>query len=204
MTNEQIEHELEAWKVTVQVQQHFNDIELKIRNFALTLVVAVLGAAGFALREQAEVGLWGRTTSLATVLLLAGLIGWGAFYFVDRIWYHRLLLGAVTHGRSIEQRLVTDVPGIRLTEAISEASPHKIGKWEMHSDHKIIFFYSVIGSLLIVLSVLAHFAGANRAPGSSAGRCETSPEAVLCEFDAGSFRCEERGEGLLCTIEGGS
>jgi hypothetical protein len=34
------EVQVEIWKKTVDVQQHFNDLELRIRNFAL----AVLGA----------------------------------------------------------------------------------------------------------------------------------------------------------------
>ena len=31
---------VEAWKKTVDVQQQFNDIELRIRNYAITLLVA--------------------------------------------------------------------------------------------------------------------------------------------------------------------
>jgi hypothetical protein len=202
MRDEEIQWELEAWKVTVQVQQHFNDIELKVRNLALTLLVAVLGAAGLALREQAEVRILGGTTSLATVLLLAGAVGWGAFYFVDRIWYHRLLLGAVTHGRDIEKRLSSQVPGIGLTESISQSSPYKLWKrWELHSDHKIALFYSAIGALLVVFTVVAHFATAQPESTSSSARCESSATGVMCETDRGSFDCEVADDTLRCTVE---
>ena len=35
---------LEVWKTTVDVQKHFNELELKIRNFAITVVGAFLAA----------------------------------------------------------------------------------------------------------------------------------------------------------------
>jgi FMN phosphatase YigB (HAD superfamily) len=67
---------LEAWKKTIDVQQHFNDIELRIRNFAITLLVAVLGATAFAMKEHVWVDLpvWmvsvGLLVSVVAVFLL--------------------------------------------------------------------------------------------------------------------------------------
>jgi FMN phosphatase YigB (HAD superfamily) len=43
---------LDLWKKTVDVQQHFNDLELRIRNYAVTLLVAVLGASAFAVTAR--------------------------------------------------------------------------------------------------------------------------------------------------------
>jgi hypothetical protein len=37
---------VELWKTTVGTQQHFNTLQLQLRNFALTLYLAVLAAAG--------------------------------------------------------------------------------------------------------------------------------------------------------------
>jgi hypothetical protein len=37
---------LEVWKKTIDVQQHFNTIEMQIRNFAITVLTATIGAAG--------------------------------------------------------------------------------------------------------------------------------------------------------------
>ena len=36
--------QVEAWKTTVQVQEHFNEIEMKIRALAITVLTAGIGA----------------------------------------------------------------------------------------------------------------------------------------------------------------
>lgn len=46
---------LEAWKKTVDVQQHFNDLEMRIRNIALSAMTAVLGAAAFAYHQGLQI-----------------------------------------------------------------------------------------------------------------------------------------------------
>ena len=45
---------VDAWKTTVSVQQHFNDLELRVRNFAITFMTAVLGLVGLALKEEPD------------------------------------------------------------------------------------------------------------------------------------------------------
>lgn len=89
---------VDAWKTTVSVQQHFNDLELRIRNFAITFTTAVLGLAGLALKELSS-------SPLPVALLFIGALGWGAFYFMDRFWYHRFLDAAGEHAGKIERWL---------------------------------------------------------------------------------------------------
>jgi hypothetical protein len=86
-----------AWAKSLDVQQHFNDLELRIRNFAISLLVAVMGRTALALKEQYTVQIGDQQVSLAIVILLAGILGWFAFYFMDRHWYHRLLIGSVKY-----------------------------------------------------------------------------------------------------------
>jgi hypothetical protein len=45
MTEEQ-KAALEIWKVTIDVQKHFNDLSIQVRNFAMTELGALLAAAG--------------------------------------------------------------------------------------------------------------------------------------------------------------
>lgn len=52
------------------------------------------------------------------LLVLVAIIMTVAFWLMDRHWYHRLLLGAVDHGRSIEDSLNTTLPQIGLTVSI--------------------------------------------------------------------------------------
>lgn len=153
MQDEQVQRSLEAWKVTIQVQQHFNDIEMKIRNYALTLLLAVVAGVGVSMRDD-EPG-------LAISILLGGLLVWTMFWGMDELWYHRLLTGAVKHAIDIETTLQEAVPGIGLSTAIKDASPLVIGKkrHEIRSQSKIRYFYGVIAALmvagLVVIAVIA-------------------------------------------------
>jgi hypothetical protein len=137
---------LEAWKQTVAVQQHFNDIELRIRNYAITLLGALFGVAAYAFKEHAP-------RMVVEGLLFASLILCYAFYFMDRHWYHRLLLGAVKHGQSIEDRAPSE---LGLTKAIGDASPVKVWwrKKQLHSDDKIKAFYGFIAFAIAVMALL--------------------------------------------------
>ena len=51
-SEERMTHVMDAWKMSGDVQQHFNDLELRIRNYGVTLLVAVLCATAFALKEK--------------------------------------------------------------------------------------------------------------------------------------------------------
>ena len=55
-------NQIEIWKKTIDVQQHFNDIEMKIRSLAMTFVVALVGAVGFSIKEKLTLEPGGDTT----------------------------------------------------------------------------------------------------------------------------------------------
>jgi hypothetical protein len=149
--------QVEAWKTTVQVQQHFNEIEWKIRGLAITLLTAVLGAAALAINYKTNLHVFGCEVHLAAVLLVAGVVGWLLFYFVDQVWYHRLLIGAVRHGEDLEGLLDSAVEGFGLTRRISQESPYTFNVLGhdaiLHSRHKLQVFYGVVAVLLCALAV---------------------------------------------------
>lgn len=118
---------LDMWKQTVTVQQHFNDLQLRIRNFAITVFGAVLGATAFAVKENLHLSVGGRSASLASTILLGGALTWLAFYFMDRWWYHMLLVGAVLQGKALEQELQAHFPNASLTSTIGDNSPLRFG-----------------------------------------------------------------------------
>jgi hypothetical protein len=118
---------VELWKQTVSVQQHFNDLELRIRNFAITVFVAVIGATAFAFKENLRLTFGTYSGSLGGGLLLAGILSWFAFYFMDRWWYHPLLLAAVYHGGSLENELAEHFRNAKLGVRISQESPIRYG-----------------------------------------------------------------------------
>jgi hypothetical protein len=149
VTEERLKSYIEVWKKTIEVQEHFNDLELRIRNFAITVLGAVLSGTALSFKE----GL----TVLAALLVFVALVTWLAFYFMDRFWYHRLLYGAVKQGVKIEKRLVNVLPEIDLTNTIGLESPLHItinGKErEINTTRKMDLFYGVVAFLLAVLMV---------------------------------------------------
>jgi hypothetical protein len=155
---EQVGHYVDIWKKSVDVQQHFNDIEWRIRGLALTVATFAIGAAGVAARDGTKVG----RVSLGTLVVLVGLILWYAFYFVDRVWYHPLLQAAVAHGMQIENEIKKYLPEAGMTATIKARSPQSVGKvvrfvsrrTSMHSEEKLNWFYGV-GAAAFLTSALA-------------------------------------------------
>jgi phosphoglycolate phosphatase-like HAD superfamily hydrolase len=224
---------VESWKQTVEVQQHFNDLELRIRNFAITILFASVGGAGFAAKEHLgmatlnvpswvfgmlvavvflglsalttmkDVRWWSRalaaaagilsafvhhvwtfSLTLPSLLLLGGLVGWGLCYFMDRFWYHRLLLGAVKQGQYIERRFRDVLPEIGLTGAIGASSPIYLGKrsgkavFEIHTDQKIDLFYLVVIAMLLLGAYTLSVAPLASMPDPTATTTSTIPTAT--------------------------
>jgi hypothetical protein len=101
---------IDIWKKVVDVQQHFNDLEMRIRNFAITILGALFGAASLALSRDVKIQFEGMNLPLGLFLLLAALLTWIGFWFMDRHWYHRLLYGAVQQGMKVEESIKSASP----------------------------------------------------------------------------------------------
>lgn len=163
--HEALTHYVTMWKTSVEVQQHFNDIEWRIRALALSVATFALGAAGLAAKDGTTIGPF----SLGAAVLVLGLVLWYAFAFVDHRWYH-LLKAAVAEGTEFEKAIGKYLPEAHMTAGITERSPQEInwlmallaapngstvkdGVRVMHSDHKLHWFYRV-GSLVFVLGAV--------------------------------------------------
>lgn len=146
---------IEIWKTIIDVQKHFNELEMRIRSVAVTVLAAFLAAAGYTMKENLHVTVCGASVSLTALVLLGGTLCWLAFYGMDRFWYHRLLRGAVNQGIAIENSLAERFPEIGLTKAIGEASPIKMGRITIRSATKIDLFYLLIAGLLIAAAVVS-------------------------------------------------
>jgi len=133
---------VEAWVKTIGTQEHFNQIEMDIRKTAVALVGGAIGATTLTDNPLAK-----------TVLLVAGLTAWVAFFFMDFGWYHRLLLGAVEQGEYLEAELDKRNVPIKLSQHVRSRSPIKLFGWEIHSDQKIMLFYGF--GLAILAAVIA-------------------------------------------------
>lgn len=152
------EVELGIWKKIVEVQQHFNDLELRIRNYALIVTGAFIGLGGYAIKDGGFVSIFGFTVSVAGLVVFAAIFPLFAFYFMDRLWYHRLLEGSVSAGIAAEAELENAGFKVALGTEIKKASPFKLWilGWNIRSKHKMDLFYAIILiSLLLVSGVLS-------------------------------------------------
>lgn len=185
----------DAWKRTIDTQEHFNDICMKIRNFYISVVSALLAFIGLVLGDldSPYFRAAGLEIHSALPVLLAVILATYLFYFIDRHWYHRLLLGSVKNALAIEEALKDKVPGIMLTHAIGENSPISVKDkgwgnsilytfgWlfgsdprvedekSIHSDAKIGIFYKSIAWLFIVVTLATASIGGMRFPDSPVG-----------------------------------
>lgn len=172
---EKADFALEIWKKTIEVQEHFNTIEMQIRNFAITVMTATVGAAGLIYNQSQEnfreaikagqpapslntITILGLNLTSADMVVVAGMLGWLAFYVMDRWWYHKFLYGAVKHAESIENQIkgsqFEDL--MSLTGTISTASHFKFLGFNIESSTRINLFYGV-GFMLQLLLILFVF-----------------------------------------------
>ena len=141
---------LEAWKQAVAVQMHFNEMAMKLRAFALTLVAALVTAESLS-----------TNTGVATV---AALVVWLAFYLMDRFWYHCLLIGSVLYGRALEshadEKLEMKFPPnpnpppiyseslLGLADYIGQANQEH---WKWRVNRKIDTYYGLVALALFII-----------------------------------------------------
>jgi FMN phosphatase YigB (HAD superfamily) len=141
---------IELWKKCVDVHQHFNDLEMRIRNFAITVVGAFLAAMSFTYQQRLETVIFGHTFPASLGLLGAAIFAWGGFFLMDRYWYHMLLKGAVDHSAKIEKRYGDIIPEIGLGTTISEASKNvTVMGVKMNSNNRLSAFYALGGLILL-------------------------------------------------------
>jgi hypothetical protein len=178
MDNDQRKQIIDIWKTIVDVQQHFNDISMRIRSMFITILLALFASIGFLLDKKLSLKIGILNIQFATLLPLFGIFGTYLFYSMDRYWYHRLLVGSVKHAIKIEQKYESDMPELSLSRSIGEESPYKPGlvtRWlanllvshdryhetgQLHSDAKIELFYkSVVVVLILTTIMLASLGG---------------------------------------------
>lgn len=158
---------VDVWKQVINTQQHFNDLSMRIRNFAILILSAFIGAIGVSFKSGFWVPIFGHPTSVSTILSFGASIIWLLFFFVDLYWYHPLLVGSVKKGMVIENRLKKDLDGIiDLTHTVGKESPKNLkisvfGKClfsrDFHSKGKAKVFYYGVFAILLVISVIMFF-----------------------------------------------
>lgn len=137
---------VESWKKTIDVQQHFNEICMKIRNVYATLLAGLFALVGILETRTEDVTMSAFGYEIHGIILILFGIFWMSmlFYFIDRHWYHRLLVGSVLSGIEVEKFLSEKLVGFKLTSSIGDnsaldISKNSFGNWMLFLLAKAIF-----------------------------------------------------------------
>ena len=153
-----IKEYIDVWKKIVDVQQHFNDIEMRIRALAITALAAMLGASAYAHKEGIGLTVFGYWHRASFWIVVVALVIWFIFYCLDRHWYHRLLYGSVDAGVPLEKAIRSVVPELDLGGSISRHSPIEMNlglcRVRLRSTGKMDFIYGLVAVLLITTAVI--------------------------------------------------
>ena len=101
---------IDVWRTIVEVQQHFNDIGMRIRSMFITILLALFASLGFLLDKKLNLKIGILNIQFATLMPLFGIGGTYLFYFIDHYSYHRLLKGSVEHALTIERKYKNEMP----------------------------------------------------------------------------------------------
>ncbi|WP_337968664.1 HAD hydrolase-like protein [uncultured Flavobacterium sp.] len=149
---------ISIWSETVKVQQHFNDIALRIRNLSLTAFTFIIATLGYIVKENIVFYITGKEVNGITVFSFLGALIMFCFCFMDRYWYHKFLLGAVIQATFIEDKWYKIIPEIGLSNAITKQSSFNISllgfTTKLNSKKRFWFFY---GPLILIFCVFFGF-----------------------------------------------
>lgn len=120
--NERTTHLVEYWKQTTLVQQHFNDISMKVRNFAIVIFSGFLTGVALSIHKGIFVDFFGLKLSAGIIFSVAGAFVTQLIHFMDTYWYHVFLKGAVGTSMKVEKE-INEILGIsQLADGITSQS----------------------------------------------------------------------------------
>lgn len=129
---------IDIWKKTIDVQMHFNQLSLQVRNFLITLFGGILTAFFLFVREGKVKDSIGFIFTALLVLI--------AMFIMDYFWYHKFLIASVRHAGKIEKQLKSILPNIDLGATIKYESTININNYWLQKFNKIFLGEASIGS----------------------------------------------------------
>lgn len=151
---------LEEWKIVIQTQMHFNELLMKMRTTAVSIVLAMSGAAAYSLQyDQLYLTICNYSFHASVLVMGFGLGMLAGVFGLDYFYYYRMLLGAVERGYDIDkaykERKVDGCEIFGMTTKISDAIGEK-GK----SKQLIWWFYGIVFVLgiLFIIGILLGYA----------------------------------------------
>lgn len=119
--------EFAIWNEYEKVAMHFNDLIMRLRTQALGTLAGVVAISGLAVSFAQK----SESTSQLVILLSALVfftLAWVALYFLDMLYYHKLLEGAVKAILELEKDKQNgqNKKRINLSTKIHEEVPHRM------------------------------------------------------------------------------
>lgn len=151
------EKSLEIWEKVIDVQMHFNDLCLRVRTVAVSILGVLIGASAIAFRFGGHISICNINLHTSAVFIFLSIGIWFAFFIMDRYWYHELLKGAVHHGLEIEKSLKEVYPEIMLAHNIREQSHQSLrinAAAKLNIFYGVIFIVQIVGFILIATGLV--------------------------------------------------
>jgi hypothetical protein len=141
---------LEEWKVVIETQMHFNQMLMQMRTAAISIALAVFGAAAYSLQyNKLFLTLGTYHFHAAVIIMLFGLGMLVSVSCLDYFYYFKMLLGAVKRGYQIDEAFKNKIDGYKvfgMTTMIRDSVGDPVGKTR-RSAMLIWAFYGIMLAL---------------------------------------------------------
>ncbi len=145
-------HELDVqslWEKYEDIAMHFNNLLMRLRSQALAGIAAISTLVGVFTKEgvtDAHMG-W----LVATAIFVALAFFWVAIWFVDILYYNRLLYGAVEALVDLESRLKKGEPiTINMSTCIDSEFSRPLWKRKPSRFRGVLWFYVIVLAVIIL------------------------------------------------------
>jgi uncharacterized membrane protein YwzB len=141
---------LEEWKTVIQTQMHFNEMLMKMRTTAVSIVIAVFSAAAYSLQyDKLYLTIRGCSFHASVLIITFGLGMLVGVFVLDYFYYYKMLLGAVERGyqidRAYKDKLIDGAKMFGLSTEIRKAigKPH-LSKFYVWTFYGLVFALGII------------------------------------------------------------
>jgi cell division protein FtsL len=145
------------WSKCIDIQMHFNSINLTIKSLAITGFTFFIAGLGYLYKEKVyleeiNVLMWFSLTGALIIVL---------FYFIDRYWYHLYLKATSVHIAFLEKNNKLDPTlsdALKISEKIGAESKKPIkGIFVVNSEKKTDIFYLILIVPFFIIATYAFF-----------------------------------------------
>lgn len=103
--NEELKIIFEDYKLAVQTQMHFNEMIMRMRTTAISIFLAVIGAAAISLQYNTFLSLCCYTFHASVLIIFVGLGMMISVALIDYFYYNKMLIGAVRKSYKIDDKV---------------------------------------------------------------------------------------------------